>query len=69
MLEIPVLELTRTLDMPPCPLGPDFYSRVRETLMDFSPTGGIQTHLQGSVVVNKENGESIAQFRVTAYVK
>ena len=68
-LEIPVLEVQYTIDMPPCPIGPEFSSRVKEQLMNFSPTGGIKTHLQGNVQLQKENGDSIAEFSVSAYVK
>lgn len=66
---IPVLEITRTLDMPPCPIGPEYSNHVKEKLMKFSPTGGIKTHLQGNVVMKTNKGDTIAEFSVSAYVK
>ena len=69
MFEIPVLEITRKLDMPPCPIGPDYSNHIREQLMKFSPTGGIKTHFQGNVKMTTKSGNTIAEFSVSAYVK
>lgn len=69
MLEIPVIEISYTIDTPPCPLGPTFAHYVKEQLMAISPTGGIRTHLEGQVQLTRSTGETIAQFTVSAYVK
>jgi hypothetical protein len=69
VLEIPVIEVSYSINMPPCPIGPDFASRVREKLNAVSPTGGIRTHLSGTVVLTRGTGETIAEFSVSAYVK
>lgn len=69
VFEIPVLEVTRTLDMPPCPIGPSYHNRIREKLMKFSPTGGIKTKLEGTVVMTTKEGNVIAEFSVSARVK
>jgi hypothetical protein len=69
VLEIPVIEVSYSIDMPPCPIGPEFHSRVCEKLNAMSPTGGIRTHLSGTVVLTRATGETIAEFTVSAYVK
>lgn len=69
MLEIPVIEVNYSIAMPPCPIGPNFSSRVREKLNAVSPTDGVPTHLTGTVQLTMATGETIAEFTVSAYVK
>jgi hypothetical protein len=69
IFEIPVLDITRTLEMPPCPVGPYYGNRLQEQLMTFSPTGGIKTRLEGTVKLITNKNDTIAEFSVSAYVK
>lgn len=69
ILTIPVINVNYTIEMPPCPIGPDFSHFVKETLREASPTDGVRTHVEGTVQMHRANGDLMAAFGVSAYVR
>jgi hypothetical protein len=83
VLEVPVIQVTHVLKMPPCPVQPrERHHGIQYNLWERSPSGGlISTHIEGTVRViqgsssddsgngDGDGGGTIAEFSISADIR
>eukprot|EP00550_Attheya_septentrionalis_P008280 CAMPEP_0198288604 /NCGR_PEP_ID=MMETSP1449-20131203/7052_1 /TAXON_ID=420275 /ORGANISM="Attheya septentrionalis, Strain CCMP2084" /LENGTH=204 /DNA_ID=CAMNT_0043986773 /DNA_START=341 /DNA_END=955 /DNA_ORIENTATION=- len=71
VLEIPIIQLERAIEMPPCPIVVgEMSDTVDEWIGNHSPTDGtIPTHIVGDVYVTDSSGIELIHATVNVFVK